>query len=887
MSVTGATTRNDYVASSGQTVFQYTFQTLAASDITVIVNGAALSLGSEYAVSNVGVAGGGNITLTSGAIVGQIVNILLAMPIDRTTQYQNAGDFLASDVNGDLDKSYVAMNQLQTDISRSMHLKDKDSTVNMELPGASLRANKYLTFDGQGRPTVALPPSTNPSDNSTLSVINDFGVIRDDASESINNVTKINNAEAFCALNNKELTYEGLIYCQGKVIWQDKVHRRGIGVIPNLRPAPVTIGASTPVEQLTHTVGCELRFIGTPVKDVTIENVTEGSHSGFGCVNPRRAYNNAYDARFDLRDFSNQDAVGATPATLKNLSVAVYIKSDTLNRIYCEGITIRTACDGVSANGGAGLDGYTVTDSLPAWADYDIGLMVDSPWQSEFYRMNVIGYWNECGVYWTASRNAPEFNDSGEQFRGYSEGNLWSRCNIQSGWVYRTADSIPVLAKDDTADTISIPWFRSHQFAATGEIRVGASFVKFDTYNYTSVAYDSGTSRLIFSLAESDLSGIDPGNNGDHIFLSGGAGPAGTAMYGCDVTDLAPTSLLHEPAYNRPYKGAIEISGGVSRAIKLYNTIVNSHGFLPFAVGYAPDLQLSDCYSEPRRFRLTHGGALQDRGGIFLAGPNAANLELMGSAHNGSIYARGYWKWPGLNLSPLMFVSSTGWFGGLNGDWFTPRAYKQPIEEMSRDNLNTDFIGLRNEKVRVVARREDGEFYELFTGQGSNGTALVGQKERDGLSNTSQLVLPVDGAAVLRNDLHLRDVTDYSVKDIRNDQDNGLQTEAAPTASGFRFIGSLSQLRIKSDTNPALQLHRGADGRVAEFRRDGTIQGRISVYDGQTRFFVTDNSSIGYSSSTANRPTDVPNGYLYFDTTINRPIWKVNAGWVKADGTSA
>jgi len=81
------------------------------------------------------------------------------MPIDRTTEYQNAGDFLASDVNGDFDKGYIAMNQLQTDIRRAMGLQDQDPTVNMELPLKADRASKFLAFDANGQPVVYTTPS--------------------------------------------------------------------------------------------------------------------------------------------------------------------------------------------------------------------------------------------------------------------------------------------------------------------------------------------------------------------------------------------------------------------------------------------------------------------------------------------------------------------------------------------------------------------------------------------------------------------------------------------------------------------------------------------------------------------------------------------------------
>ena len=108
MPVTGATTRNDHTSASGQTVFAYTFEILDQADIKVFKNNTLLTLTTDYTVSGVGSDSGGNVTLTSGATVNDVVSIVLAMSITRTTNYQNAGDFLASDVNGDFDKAYIS-----------------------------------------------------------------------------------------------------------------------------------------------------------------------------------------------------------------------------------------------------------------------------------------------------------------------------------------------------------------------------------------------------------------------------------------------------------------------------------------------------------------------------------------------------------------------------------------------------------------------------------------------------------------------------------------------------------------------------------------------------------------------------------------------------------
>ena len=109
MTVANTTSRNQYTATSGQTVFPYTFEIFDKGDVVVLKNGTALSEGTNYTVSGVGNDNGGNITLTVGATAGDILTIYRDMAYQRTTDYQTSGDFLAQEVNDDFDRLWLAV----------------------------------------------------------------------------------------------------------------------------------------------------------------------------------------------------------------------------------------------------------------------------------------------------------------------------------------------------------------------------------------------------------------------------------------------------------------------------------------------------------------------------------------------------------------------------------------------------------------------------------------------------------------------------------------------------------------------------------------------------------------------------------------------------------
>lgn len=156
MTVTVNDRRIQYTATAGQTIFPYDFKIDANTEITVeqvvYLTGAinTLTLTTEYTVSGVGDAGGGNITLVTGAAVNDTITIIGNTPLSRTTDFNQAGDFLVSDLNNQLDKLTNILQENNTTINRAVKLKDSDTTSSLEIPTATNRASKFLAFDASG-----------------------------------------------------------------------------------------------------------------------------------------------------------------------------------------------------------------------------------------------------------------------------------------------------------------------------------------------------------------------------------------------------------------------------------------------------------------------------------------------------------------------------------------------------------------------------------------------------------------------------------------------------------------------------------------------------------------------------------------------------------------
>jgi hypothetical protein len=161
MTVSSTTTKNSYSGNGSLTVFAYSFKIFDEDDIEVILRNDATNtetvqtITTDYSVSNVGNANGGNITFVTAPASGITVVLRRASPLTQTTDYTPNDPFPAESHEDALDKLTFISQQLQEELDRSIKLSRTNTMNSTEFAvGATDRANKILAFDTNGELAV-------------------------------------------------------------------------------------------------------------------------------------------------------------------------------------------------------------------------------------------------------------------------------------------------------------------------------------------------------------------------------------------------------------------------------------------------------------------------------------------------------------------------------------------------------------------------------------------------------------------------------------------------------------------------------------------------------------------------------------------------------------
>ena len=162
MTVSSTTTKNSYSGNGSLTVFAYGFKIFDEDDIEVILRNDSTgtetvqTITTDYSVSNVGNANGGNVTFVTAPASGITVVVRRASPLTQTTDYTPNDPFPAESHEDALDKLTFISQQLQEEVDRSIKLSRTNTMTSTEFTvGAVDRANKILAFDGNGEINVA------------------------------------------------------------------------------------------------------------------------------------------------------------------------------------------------------------------------------------------------------------------------------------------------------------------------------------------------------------------------------------------------------------------------------------------------------------------------------------------------------------------------------------------------------------------------------------------------------------------------------------------------------------------------------------------------------------------------------------------------------------
>ena len=162
MTISSTTVKNSYSGNGTLDTFNYTFKIFADADIQVIIRDATATetvktLTTHYTVTGAGSASGGTIVFTTGNIptATETVVIRRASPQTQAIDYIANDPFPAESHEEGLDRSMMAIQQLQEEVDRSIKLSRTNTMNSTEFTiGDTDRAGKVFGFDSVGELVV-------------------------------------------------------------------------------------------------------------------------------------------------------------------------------------------------------------------------------------------------------------------------------------------------------------------------------------------------------------------------------------------------------------------------------------------------------------------------------------------------------------------------------------------------------------------------------------------------------------------------------------------------------------------------------------------------------------------------------------------------------------
>jgi len=142
-----------YQADGAQAAFTFPFPVLSAADLQVVFDAGAAP--GAHTIDGVGNSEGGTVIFPSPPPAGTRITLYRDMPVARTSDFTEAGDFRASALNAELDALAMMVQQVEAAATRALAAPAHDTLGEpLTLPGADARADSVLAFDADGRATA-------------------------------------------------------------------------------------------------------------------------------------------------------------------------------------------------------------------------------------------------------------------------------------------------------------------------------------------------------------------------------------------------------------------------------------------------------------------------------------------------------------------------------------------------------------------------------------------------------------------------------------------------------------------------------------------------------------------------------------------------------------
>ena len=193
MTISSTTVKNSYSGNGTLDTFNYTFKIFANADVQVIIRDASATetvktLTTHYTVTGAGSASGGTIVFTSGNIPSATETVVIrrASPQTQAIDYIANDPFPAESHEEGLDRSMMAVQQLQEEVDRSIKLSRTNTMTSTEFSiGDTDRAGKVFGFDSAGELVVTQELGTFKGNWSASTTFAVRDIIKDTSNNNI------------------------------------------------------------------------------------------------------------------------------------------------------------------------------------------------------------------------------------------------------------------------------------------------------------------------------------------------------------------------------------------------------------------------------------------------------------------------------------------------------------------------------------------------------------------------------------------------------------------------------------------------------------------------------------------------------------------------------